>query len=147
MTSLLRTSWLLPDVNVWVALHHERHGHHGVARAWFDGLDEQATLVFCRQTQLGMFRLLTMSAVMGDEAITQRQCWRIYDEWMAGGRAVEQTEPPEAAVLFRGLTSAAAPNPKTWTDSYLAAFAEAAGLTLVTFDKALAGRVKGAVLL
>jgi predicted nucleic acid-binding protein len=32
-------------------------------------------------------------------------------------------------------------------DAYLAAFAEAANLTLVTFDRALAGKVEGAVLL
>ena len=38
-------------------------------------------------------------------------------------------------------------SPKMWMDAYLAAFAETAGLTLVTFDRALAGKVKGAMLL
>jgi predicted nucleic acid-binding protein len=32
-------------------------------------------------------------------------------------------------------------------DAYLAAFAEAGGLTLVTFDGALAGRTLGSILL
>jgi predicted nucleic acid-binding protein len=32
-------------------------------------------------------------------------------------------------------------------DAYLAAFAETAGVQLVTFDRALAAKVKGAVLL
>jgi predicted nucleic acid-binding protein len=32
-------------------------------------------------------------------------------------------------------------------DSYLAAFAESGGLTLVTFDRALAGRTPNSVLL
>jgi predicted nucleic acid-binding protein len=39
------------------------------------------------------------------------------------------------------------PAPKTWMDAYLAAFAEAAELTLVTLDKSLAAKNKGAVLL
>ena len=34
---------------------------------------------------------------------------------------------------------------KDWGDSYLAAFAVEAGGRLVTFDRVLAGRVKGAV--
>jgi len=37
--------------------------------------------------------------------------------------------------------------PKQWADAYLAAFAEAANLTLVTFGRVLAGKAKGAVLL
>lgn len=94
-----------------------------------------------------MFRLLSMASVMADEALSQKHCWEIYDKWLAGGRAVELTEPPGISIGFRGLTSANKPSPKTWTDAYLAAFAEAAGLTLVTFDKALAARAAKAVLL
>jgi len=140
------TSWLLPDINVWVAMHHQLHEHHRMAEAWFEGLDEEM-LVFCRQTQLGFFRLLTSPAVMGDETVTQRQCWSIYEEWLAGGRAVLQLEPPGIEAAFRARTLALEPAPKTWMDAYLAAFAEAAGLTLVTFDRALAAKAKGAVVL
>jgi toxin-antitoxin system PIN domain toxin len=141
------TSWLLPDVNVWLALHYQRHEHYWTAQAWFDRLDERTMLVFCRQTQLSFFRLLTTSAVMGTDTRTQRQCWIIYEDWLAGGRAVHQPEPPGIEAAFRARTSAADPAPKTWADAYLAAFAESAALTLVTFDKALAGKAKGAVLL
>ena len=136
-----------PDVNVWVAIHAERHEFHTTARAWFEGLDEQQMLVFCRQTQIGFFRLLTTAAVMGTETVTQRQCWAIYEEWLGKGRAVLQPEPPGTEAAFRGRTQAAEPAPKTWMDAYLAAFAETAHLTLVTFDKALAGKTSGAVLL
>lgn len=140
------TSWL-PDVNVWLALHYPRHEHHGTAQAWFDRLDEGQTLVFCRQTQIGFFRLLTTSAVMGKDLRTQWQCWAIYDAWLGGGRALQQPEPPEIEPAFRALTSGADPAPKTWADAYLAAFAETGNLTLVTFDKALAGKTKRAMLL
>lgn len=117
-----------------------------VAEAWFDGLDDQM-LVFCRQTQLGFFRLLTNPAVMGDETVTQQQCWAIYEEWLAEGRAVLQIEPTGIEPAFRARTLASEPAHKTWMDAYLAAFAEAAGLTLVTFDRALAAKVEGSIIL
>ena len=141
------TSSLLPDVNVWVALHHQRHHHHLTTLDWFKGLHEQRLLVFCRQTQLGLFRLLTTAAVMGDETITQHQCWTIYRKWIVGGRAVQQPEPAGIDSAFRARTLATEPAPKTWMDAYLAAFAETARLTLVTFDKALAAKAKDAILL
>jgi predicted nucleic acid-binding protein len=49
--------------------------------------------------------------------------------------------------IFKARTDSNQVSPKVWNDAYLAAFAEAAGLTLVTFDRALAGKTKGAVLL
>ena len=140
------TSWL-PDVNVWLALHAERHEHHRAALVWFDSLDQTELLVFCRQTQLGLFRLLTTESVMGKDVRTQRQCWAIYEEWLAGGRAILQQEASEIDDAFRRRMMAAQASPKTWADSYLAAFAEAANLTLATFDKALAAATNGAVLL
>jgi predicted nucleic acid-binding protein len=127
-------------------MHHQRHAHHTAAEAWYESLDEPL-LVFCRQTQLGFFRILTTAAVMGDETLAQRQCWEIYEKWLAGGFAVEQPEPLDIGTAFRARTLATEPAPKTWMDAYLAAFAEAANLTLVTFDRALAGKAKGAVLL
>jgi len=99
------------------------------------------------RAQLGLFRLLTTVAVMGNETRTPRQCWMLYEQWIIAGRAVLQSEPAEIEAAFRTRTLAADPAPKTWTDAYLAAFAETARLTLVTFDKALAGKTKAALLL
>jgi toxin-antitoxin system PIN domain toxin len=141
------TSYFFPDVNVRVALHREKHVHHPKALGWFNGLGPEQVLVFCRQTQLGLFRVLTTVAAMGDEVITQRKCWAIFEDWIGGGRAVEKAEPAGIYSAFRARTLADAPVPKTWMDAYLAAFAEAGGLTLATFDKALAGKAKGALLL
>lgn len=128
------TSLLLPDVNVWVALHHRKHQHHRKALAWFNALEPGQKLVFCRQTQLGLFRLLTNAAAMGDETISQRQRWAIYDEWIESGPAIEQAEPAGLSMFFRSRTQTPASAHKTWTNAYLAAFAQAAELTLVTFD-------------
>jgi uncharacterized protein len=140
------TSWLLPDINVWVAMHHRRHVRHEAAETWFDGLD-QPRLAFCRQTQLGFFRILTNAALMGNETLPQRRCWAIYEEWIASGIAIEQPEPLDIGPAFRARTLSPEPAPKTWMDAYLAAFAECAGLTLVTFDRALASKVAGSLLL
>ena len=141
------SSRLFPDVNVWVALHHQIHAHHEAVLAWFEGLEPLSVLVFCRQTQMGLFRLLTTDAVMGDEVLTQRQCWTLYRQWISSGKAKLQSEPARVGQAFEQRTMADIPSPQEWTDAYLGAFVEAAGLTLVTFDRALAGKVEGSVLL
>jgi toxin-antitoxin system PIN domain toxin len=141
------TSSFLPDINVWIALHYEAHRHHAEAVAWFRSLDDSVSLVFCRHTQTGMFRLLTTGAVMDGAPLTQKHCWGIYAQWMDGGRAFLHAEPSGLDAALQRLTSSDAPSPKTWADAYLAAFAENAHLTLVTFDRALAAKANGAVLL
>jgi toxin-antitoxin system PIN domain toxin len=141
------TSSIFPDVNVWLALSYPSHIHQETATRWFHSLDERAGLVFCRQTQLAFFRLMTTEAVLGQDAISQIQCWAIYDRWIGAGKAVFVREPVGIESALRKRTSAASPSPKTWADAYLAAFAEATNLTLVTFDRALAGKVNGAILL
>ena len=140
-------SLLFPDVNVWVALNHQIHSHHKAALRWFEAVDPHSTLVFCRQTQMGLFRLLSTETVMGDETLTQRQCWELYRQWTGHGKAKLRMEPAGLEELFQSRTMTQTSSPKEWTDAYLAAFADAAGLQLVTFDKALAGKAKGAVLL
>lgn len=141
------TSSFLPDINVWVALHHAAHRHHASAAAWFGALPLSDTLVFCRHTQIGLFRLLSTDAVMVGAPLTQRQCWSIYARWIDGGRAWLHPEPPGVDAAFQRLTSADAIAPKLWADAYLAAFAQTARLTLVTFDKALAEKSPGSLLL
>jgi uncharacterized protein len=141
------TSSIFPDVNVWLALNHDIHVHHAAAMRWFDSQDESAIFVFCRQTQMGLFRLMTTEAVLGHDAVTQRRCWEIYDRWINGGKAILAAEPAGLEAGLRLRTSVDSPSPKAWTNAYLAAFAEAAGLSLLTFDRALAGKAKGAVLL
>lgn len=141
------TSSFFPDVNVWIALQHQRHQNHQSAVAWFRSLNNNENLVFCRHTQIGMFRLLTTEAVMGGETLNQRQCWKIYSHWITGGRAFLHSEPADIDEAFKSLTSAETPSPKVWADAYLAAFAATADLTLVTFDKSLAAKSPRSVLL
>jgi uncharacterized protein len=139
--------FLLPDVNLWVAINHKVHKHHSSAISWFQALDEQSTLIFCRQTQMGLFRLLTTASILGEETLTMRQCWKLYREWIESGNAELWSEPAGVEDAFARNTASDEQSPKRWNDAYLAAFAEIAGLTLVTFDRALAGKTPGAILL
>lgn len=141
------TSFHFPDVNVWLALSYQSHAHHGIAVEWFDSLPDSSRLCFCRITQLALLRLLTTEQIMGDEALTQRQAWSVYDSWLEDDRVVYVDEPPTLETRFRSLTQSQRPNPKEWPDSYLAAFAESAGFQIVTFDKGLRRRASGAILL
>lgn len=147
MTFLPQTSRLLPDVNVWVALNYGAHVHHFSANRWYRALPDDARMVFCRHTQLGLFRILSTAAVMGGQPLTENECWKLFDRWVETGQILWAEEPNETGAVLRARSSSASVAPKAWTDKYLAAFAETAGLTLVTFDKTLAAQTKEAVLL
>jgi toxin-antitoxin system PIN domain toxin len=141
------TSFLFPDINVWVALTHAGHVHHDVARDWYASLEPAVRLHFGRLTQLGFLRLLTADAVMGEDVLTQTQAWAVYDRWIEDDRVGFLDEPPGLDRQFRSLTRMRSASPKAWADAYLAAFAGAAQLTLVTFDRAFRGRAKPLILL
>jgi hypothetical protein len=141
------TSYFFPDLNVWVALNSSGHVHHHVASDWYDSLDGDLRFCFCRLTQLGLLRLLTSEAVMRDDVLSQSQAWKVFDSWIERGGAQLLDESPLLDRPFRRLTEGRQSAPKTWADAYLAAFAEASQLTLVTFDRAFRGKVKPLILL
>jgi uncharacterized protein len=141
------TSFLFPDINVWIALTHARHVHHQVAYDWLTDLDGDLRLYFCRFTQLGFLRLLTAEAVMGDDVITQSEAWTAYDRWVGDERVSLIEEPSGLERRFRAMTRSRRAAPKTWADAYLAGFAETAQLTLITFDRAFRGKTSSVILL
>jgi uncharacterized protein len=141
-------SFLFPDVNVWVAMTYAGHVHHSIAKAWFDELDVEARVCFCRFTQLSLLRLLTTEAMMGtDEVMTQNQAWAAYDRWLGDSRVVFLEESLNIDSIFRSFSDRNYPGPKTWSDSYLAAFASGSHLNLVTFDRGFQGRIKDLLIL
>lgn len=141
------TSFLFPDINVWVALTHGGHVHHLVACDWFESLDADVRFCFCRFTQLGLLRLLTAEAVMGADVMNQPDAWSVYDRWLEDDRVSFLEEPPGLDRRFRALTRLKRAAPKTWADAYLAAFAETSQLTLVTFDRGFRGKARPMILL
>jgi hypothetical protein len=141
------TSFLFPDINVWVALTHGGHVHHDVAGDWYASLEADTRFHFCRFTQLGFLRLLTAAAVMGEDVLTQTEAWAVYDRWLEDDRVGLLDEPPGIDRRFRALTRLKSASPKSWADAYLSAFAGSAQLTLVTFDRAFRGRTKPLIVL
>lgn len=127
-----------PDINVWLALTYRGHQQHAIAASWFGRLKSEDA-GFCRVTQLGFLRLLTHPVVMGDEVRTQREAWETYDLLAGDSRVTFYAEwNPEAVESeFRALTATTQFAAQQWPDAYLAAFAKAEGLILVTFDRAL----------
>ena len=140
-------SFLFPDINVWLALTYQRHVHHVIARDWFDAIGPDSRLFFCRFTQLGLLRLLSAQAVMGDELMNQREAWAAYDLWLQDDRVDFLDEPPGLESHFRTMTRLRHAAPKDWADSYLAAFAGASRLTMVTFDQAFRTKTDPLILL
>jgi uncharacterized protein len=124
----------LCDVNVLVALCYRQHVHHPTALAWLDTQDDHA-LVLCRNTQLGLLRLLCNSNVMGKDVCTLEHAWTVYDNLASDGRFEFCSEPEGLDLFLREYTSTGRTSPKLWQDAYLAAFARAAKLRLVTFDQ------------
>jgi len=141
------TSSAFPDINVWIALAFAGHAHHVTAREWFYSLDDAEELAFCRFTQLGFLRLLTLAPVMGSSVKTQPQAWQAYDAFLREGNVRMMPEPVNLDESFRRLSMLDSSSPQHWGDSYLSAFAEQSGARLVTFDKALAARTPNAILL
>ena len=132
-TNYCRMIISLPDVNIWIALAAEGHVHHVPARDWF-AAQPDASIAFCRITQMGLLRLLTNSHVMGRAPRTIIQAWETFGQLRADRRLVFATEPDRVESAWRQLMTQAGVGPSSWTDAYLAAFAEAHSYSLVTFD-------------
>lgn len=146
MSAFLR-SFHFPDVNVWLAFVYAGHEHHQEVLTWFASLSNDDRACLSRFTQISLLRLLTTEAVMGNEAMSQKQAWSVYDNLLKDGRILLVDEPARIETSFRLFTQSARPSPKLWADAYIAAFAQEADMTLVTFDRALKSRLKNAVLL
>jgi len=101
----------LPDVNIWIALAAEGHVHHVPAREW-----------------------LTNYNVMGRAPRTIVQAWEIFGQLRADRRLAFASEPDRLEFVWRQLMTRAGVGPSSWTDAYLAVFAEANSYSLVTFD-------------
>jgi hypothetical protein len=134
---------IFPDVNVWLAMTSSRHFHNDAAVRWWESLAE-ARVYFCRFTQMGFLRLLTSRQVMGADVVDQVGAWAVYHRWRQDDRVSFCPEPetPELESLFHRFSLGPHSSPRLWADAYLAAFASVAGLTLVTFDRALGARVR-----
>jgi len=127
------------DVNVLLALLWDRHVHSELARRWFDQTSDGESL-FCRFAQLTVLRLLTTESVMGSDTRSMAGAWNAWDVLAADSRLAFLSEPTGLESELRSRSRLPSRSPKVWADAYLLAFASAAGLRLVTFDRSLRSR-------
>jgi len=127
------------DANVWLALLWNRHAHSERALEWFERAgDEQ--FFFCRFTQITVLRLVTTEKIMGNDVKSMLEAWDLWDRVWADQRIAFLPEPDGLEKEFRKRSRLPSRSPKVWADAYLLAFTEAAGVKLVTFDRALESR-------
>ncbi len=128
----------LLDINVWVAAASHGHQHHRAASTWISS--QEATLAFCRITQMGLLRHLSNPAVMRHDIVTRRGAWRVFEAFMADARVRILSEPEGLEARWMKFSARNDQSHQLWTDDYLAAFAETVGARLVTFDAAIEAR-------
>ncbi|MGO9095714.1 MAG: TA system VapC family ribonuclease toxin [Bryobacteraceae bacterium] len=128
-----------PDLNVWLALSVGGHLHSAEAWSWLSLLPRESRLIFSRYTHIGLLRLLSNQAVMGEETLTLRKAWGVYDRWLEDPRVEFYPEPRGLDAGFRQATAAFAGKAasKMVGDCYLLAYARHSHAVLVTFDPAL----------
>lgn len=127
----------LPDVNVWLALSVTRHPFHAQASAYWQAVCEAGTpLWFCRSTMLSLVRLLSQPRVMGDAALSLPAALAVYQQWVDTPDVALLPEPVGVDQQLQSLVGSSAQTlpSRLWTDAFLAATAQAAGLRMVTFD-------------
>jgi len=112
----------LCDVNCLLAFCYDRHEHH-------------PAVVVCRNSQLGLLRLLANPTVMSRDVCSLKKSWAIHDALMGDERFDFYAEPMDLEHHLRRYTASGRVSPKLWQDAYLAAFARATKLHLVTFDR------------
>lgn len=130
----------LCDSNVWLALALSGHVDHPLALAWLDGIDEVASVLFCRTTQQTFLRLLTNPAMLapyGNPPLTNNQAWAAYEALLADDRIeLRAHEPADLETSWKAFARRDSASPRLWMDAYLAAFAVGEGCRMVTNDAA-----------
>ena len=126
------------DTSTWLAATFEQHPSHSVARQALRQATATQAAVFCRATQQSFLRLLstaTLAKAYGAVPLTNSDALLTLDNLQALPQVTWRDEPPGVLGLWRTLAGLDSASPKVWMDAYLAAFAIAAGLRLVTLDK------------
>lgn len=125
----------LSDVNVLLALVAECHSRHHEVRKWWESLRQPGPVYICRFVQMGLLRLMSSEAALGDDAVTLRAAWSAYATLLGSGRFAFTLEPQGLDATWEQLCRPFKKSPKVVMDAYLAAFAQAGGFRLITLDR------------
>ena len=113
----------LPDVNILLALVAEGHTHHESAREWFRAQGSDSVAI-CRVTQMGLLRLLTNPKVLSSGVCSIQRAWEVSNEILTDKRVFFDSEPPRIEAAWMAMMQHPAARSSSWTDAYLAAFAQ-----------------------
>ena len=124
----------IPDVNLLFALVSAGHPLQNSSVKWMDGREADSVAI-CRVTQMGLLRLLTNAKAVPGKVCSIPRAWEVVNELMADKRVFFESEPPDLEEIWVALTKDPSVGPSSWTDAYLAAFAQGHGYEMVTFDR------------
>lgn len=127
----------LADSNFWLALALFEHPLHVEAAKWMSSQKSARSVLFCRATEQSFLRLLSTAAVFapyGLPPLTNAEAWLLYERLRADKRIGFADEPRGLAGEWKKFSARPASSPKLWMDAYLAAFAVAGKIRLVTTD-------------
>ena len=126
------------DTNVWLAAIFTTHPFHSLAQQALQQATPSEPAVICRSTQQSFLRLAstpTLLKAYGAEGMTNRDALLALDALQALPQVCLRDEPPGVFALWRAFAGRDTASPKVWMDAYLAAFAIAGGLRMVTLDR------------
>jgi toxin-antitoxin system PIN domain toxin len=126
------------DTNVWIALAFATHAHRGRAVDAFAQVEDKRPAVFCRSTQQSFLRLASTPALLknyGAKGFTNNDAVQVLNQFMSSPTVSYRDESPGLVPVWHRLAARPTAAPKVWMDAYLAAFAIAGSLRLVTFDR------------
>lgn len=127
----------LLDTNVWMALAFATHSHRSQAVEAYAQVEESRPAVFCRATQQSFLRVATTPVILrkyGADSFTNDDALDVLNRFLSSPTVSYWDEPPGLVPLWHRLAGRPTASPKVWMDAYLAAFAIAGGLKVVTFD-------------
>jgi len=126
------------DTNVWLAALFTTHPFHAQAQQALQNASGSAPAVWCRATEQSFLRLATTPALLtayGAQGMNNRDALHALDALQALPQVSTLDEAPGTLAQWRQLAARDTASPKVWMDAYLAAFAMAGGLRLVTLDR------------
>jgi toxin-antitoxin system PIN domain toxin len=125
----------IADVNVLLPLLCEGHPAQPAALQWFDHQPARS-VGWCLLTRLAILRHLTNPRIMGADVQPSAGALAAWEQLERDERMFGITSvPPLHERWFRTFASARRSRSNLWTDAWLAALAETAGLEMVTFDQ------------
>jgi toxin-antitoxin system PIN domain toxin len=126
------------DTNVWLAALFTTHPFHAQAQQALQNASASAPALWCRATEQSFLRLATTPALLtayGAQGMNNRDALHALDALQALPQVSTLDEAPGTLAQWRQLAARDTASPKVWMDAYLAAFAMAGGLRLVTLDR------------